>query len=514
MERQYSPDGFERLKQDVKGVCSQYRLLLEQMGRLDFGQYEEFDKGDLLAKFTADFRAAGTRMQNFSTHLAKVGRDIEEEYAKGQSGIRQVEDVGSWTSAFGPSLPAAVVATYSGYACWQFANTGFSFSENFNDLGQFLNSDLYKAKNLLQTGYSMITNLPLWAGAVTGNMDGITGEWLEASMIGVLDGLAGGGGFTGFADWADDESGVKSLDGWLKTFADLAKKAALAGKSREEFLADAKLKELLKSVRGMDEETLGRYLDLFLDDEAWEGISKEISRLERIAEGGEAVGNFVDDLEWLDLAISGLSHALKDHTMQLQYLNSMELALKENGLVHGPVLETIEELKIQYASSSYNAGKALWNKAKAEVAKDTGKAVFGAIPGIREAHAVLSTGSGTIKLIAAKDIAADKMLMGLRQYDEALTRSYEGYIQKMKDNQATARDMEQADQLFDLLVATRKKEYECMIEIAGKGPAQAVYRSQLNKLNEAAREAKEASALANLDRFSDLMHATPDIDHQ
>lgn len=478
----FSEEGFDRLISDTDRIINQFSDLHHRMDGLDlFTRYGKYDREGLLEQFYRDYVRQELHAQNFRRLLQNAKRNILETIASGLAVIQQTEDVHFEASAFGPAVTAAVVATYTGYKVYQFGlNSGFSFTGSFNDMTTFLNSDFYKSKNLLQTGYSMMTNWALWGGK---GAQGVTREWLESALSGVLDSMpnVAPSGFEGIADWAKDVTGIQNLDSWIKSLTSLAKKFAAAGYGRDEFFASEEVKVLMESVQKMDQDTLKHYMESFIDEETWQRAIGVLAR----GEAAEAAGRLkkdLDTLEWLDLAFSGLNHALTDHTVQLQYLDSMEMALTENGFTHGEVVRAMDELRHQYRSSLYNAAKGTWKKAKEEAIKGGGNIVAGLAPNIKAANAILTAGSKTIGLLAAKDIAADKTLMGLRQYDEVLSRSLDGYVQKMKDNLATETDMRNAERCYELWIGTKKKEYECMIQIVGKGPAIGVYRTQYNKL--------------------------------
>lgn len=505
--RLFSEEGFDRLINDMNRIVRQFSDYHQQMEGWNLSPYEKYDREGLFSRFCSDCDRQSSRAQELWRELQNIKQSIMESIERGTLEVEQVEDIHFETSAFGPSVAAAVVATYTGYKAYQFGlNTDLSFTGSFNDWKTFVNSDFYKLKNTVETGYSMITNWSLWGKTITGDLDDVTDEWLEGALAGVLDSMpnVAPDGFEGIADWAKDVTGVKNLDSWIKSMASLAKKFAAAGYSRDEFFASEEVKVLMESVKKMDKDDLRHYMESFIDEETWQKAVGVLAKGEA-AEFAERLGEDLDTLEWLDLAFSGLNHALTDHTVQMQYLDSMEAALTESGFTHGAVVRAIDELRHQYSSSLYNAAKKTWKKAKEEAVKETGKAIAGAIPGIKEANAILSTGSKTISLLAAKDIAADKALMGLRQYDEVLSRSLDGYVQKMKDNMATETDMMNAERCYELWVGTKKKEYECMIEMVGKGPARGVYQTQYNKLLEMEKEIAEMAEAKLQMSADDLM---------
>lgn len=510
----FSEEGFDRLIGDTDRIINQLSDLHHRLDGLDlFTRYGKYDREGLLEQFYRDYVRQELHAQNFRQRLQNAKRNILETIASGLAEIQRTGDVHFEASAFGPAVTAAVVATYTGYKVYQFGlNSGFSFTGSFNDMATFLNSDFYKSKNLLQTGYSMMTNWSLWGKKGT---QGITREWLESALSGVLDSMpnVAPGGFQGIADWAKDVTGIQNLDSWIKSLTSLARKFAAAGYSRDEFFASEEVKALMESVQKMDQDTLRHYMESFIDEETWQRAIGILAKGEA-AEAVERLGKDLDTLEWLDLACSGLNHALTDHTVQLQYLDSMEMALTENGFTHGEVVRAVDELRHQYRSSLYNAAEETWKKAREEAVKWAGNKVAGLVPDIKAANVILTAGSKTIGLLAAKDIAADKALMGLRQYDEVLSRSLEGYVQKMRDNLATETDMRNAERCYELWIGTRKKEYECMIQMVGKGPASGVYRTQYNKLLELEEQIADQAqgklsldAIAALEEISDSYHA-------
>lgn len=475
----YSEDGFQRMLGDMNGILDQFSDLKAQYNALDLGLYTKYDDGGLLQILADHITTQGNDLFTLIRNLELYEKRIQEEIRRGVWDIESVEDVHCSISAFGlaSAATAAVIATYASHESYQcLVNSGLSFSKDFNDLQTFINSDFYKWKSAATTGSSMITDWSMWGKVISGQTDELTDGWLEASLTGVLNGMseAAPDKLTTITDWAKDATGVQNLDDWLKGIASLAKKYAAAGKNQEEFLNSKELKEALDQVTGMEKEDVKGFLKCYFDEDTW--------------------GRALNQIEWIDVIISGASHALTDHTAQLQYLATMKKALVENGNIYGSAYRCVEELQRQYRSSAYNAVKTVWNKAKGEIIKGSAGEAMDLIPGLNTAKKILSTGSTVVKLTNAKSISADKQLMGLRQYDEVLTRAFEGYAQKMKDGMATQADLQDADRLYRLLLGTKKKEYESMLDMIGpKGMAYGIYNDKYNKLLEMERTVSDAT---------------------
>lgn len=517
---QYSPEGFDRMINDIKGIMTQISAARDRFHGLDLDRYVQYDEGNKLNELEQALYDHSCRLLTLQRNAEHRKASLDRRIAEGTADFEVMEDLHYDVSAFGPAVTAAVVAAYPTYQCYQFLlNSELSFSKNFNDIGVFMNSDFYKAKSLLQTGYSMMTDWRLWGKTITGDLDDITGEWLEASLKGVLNSMpdAAAAGFTGVVSWtkAATDGTVLGIDSWVKEVASLAKKYAEAGKSREEFLACDELGYLKSMVAGMDDKTLEQFLDGFLDKEAWEACID-------LADTADKAAKLAERVKWIDLACESMSHAITDHSAQLQYLAAMKKALEEDGNIYGPAYQCIEKVERDYRNSAVHAINSAWGPIRDDLvsslkkdlisaAKESGGKIGGQLI---QADKVLSTGSTVVKLMAGKDIEADKALMGLRQYDEVLTRAFEGYAEKMRDGMASESDMQDAERLYQLLLGTKKKEYESMIQmLGGTGAAVGIYQSKYDQLLELeqqiAEQAKNGLPLISgedLDRFSSSYH--------
>ena len=124
--------------------------------------------------------------------------------------------------------------------------------------------------------------------------------------------------------------------------------------------------------------------------------------------------------------------------------------------------------------------------------KQAVKGVTYFIPALKPANLILSAVSKGTGLVFAENISADKALMGLQQYDGVLTRTYEKYTQMMEKGVASPEDVKEADRLYALLTATKKKEYECMMQLSKTGSAE--YNTYKAKYEELCEMMKDLSA--------------------
>ena len=87
------------------------------------------------------------------------------------------------------------------------------------------------------------------------------------------------------------------------------------------------------------------------------------------------------------------------------------------------------------------------------------------IPGLKDVTFVADLYSAAAKVAWGEETGAMNTLMGLYQYDEALTRTFENYTSLMEQGVATAEDVKRANDLYDILVITKKQEYENILKI-------------------------------------------------
>ena len=105
------------------------------------------------------------------------------------------------------------------------------------------------------------------------------------------------------------------------------------------------------------------------------------------------------------------------------------------------------------------------SEVKKGVTKTTLSGLSKLVPAVKGVDFGLRVISEGANVLFGDEAKAYEGLGGLMQYDRVLTVSYENYVRMMEDGVATAADMEQADRVFELLRATKAKEYEHMMSL-------------------------------------------------
>jgi len=172
----------------------------------------------------------------------------------------------------------------------------------------------------------------------------------------------------------------------------------------------------------------------------------------------------MDVQEYLEFGTKMIFHMISNHSLQVGYLESFRESLEVSGFTNGVVIEKIEELERLYSDNmEYFTAKLcdnMYDWSFGEAMK-----LVTEIPGLKEVSVGMDLISGAAKIAWGKETGAMNTLMGLYQYDEVLTRTFENYTALMEQGIATAEDVERANDLYDILLITKKQEYENILKI-------------------------------------------------
>jgi len=406
--------------------------------------------------------------------LVRTLKEVRADYLHTlEQGKQTIQSVTMNDHAYGwidmGAAGGAAATAYAGSAAWYFVSSGQSFSESFNDMDAFTRSAAYKdAMNKAglskwsDTGLLIDTYAP-WIGLNAA--DDYTDGLLESAMAGILDGLPDREMVTtpGTLEQLGEAMGVENIDDWIGELKTLMTAYGTASKPWQDFLRSEEYKQLMKQVKEEDvRRVFGKTIEELLNNTPEGSFEAYVA--------SDALGKFTDVVDRLDLVIDiGLRFA-NDYSAQIGYLDAMEEGLIQAGFAHGPVLELIDKMQRTYESEfEYGIEKScdyLWNEAKGGLISEAIKGADKYLPGLKQADFGLKLISGGAKIAWGDEISAYEGLAGLRQYDRCLTVAFENYAQMMKDGVATPEDVEQADKLFELLRATRIKEYDHMIALS------------------------------------------------
>lgn len=489
---EFDPALYEKLKTAMTEMSSLYAALYRRLNQGDdIKGYLKYDRSGLLAESLNSVEIQKKRFEELREAVRSFGVQKEESLYAGQQDMDNAPDVNYPCPRF-EDIDVDITDLYTGHVSYSFLNSGKSFSKDYSDMNAFLKRSGYQGKNWLQTGTSELTNWELYYNTITvlghhlpfSTPDAYTDKLLMNSLASVLATLpdAGQDGFTGIADWAEDVTGVKKIDGWIKQVRSWAERALKKGLSYDEFMSSSEMLDFLDQLDGIDPDFLRGMIVSIFDKEKWEAASQAVKQ----------VGDVMGAIDILDVGFDILNHSLTDYSVQVSYLDSMKDALLNYGYSHGRVIQCIDTLKKQYEDELLYTLTKVGEKLKGEGIKQAVKGVTYFIPALKPANLILSAVSKGTGLVFAENISADKALMGLQQYDGVLTRTYEKYTQMMEKGVASPEDVKEADRLYALLTATKKKEYECMMQLSKTGSAE--YNTYKAKYEELCEMMKDLSA--------------------
>lgn len=440
----------------------------------------KYDRNGKLADFISGVKNLEGRVKALAEGLDDYEALVEEYLASGQIMMSGLDGVSYQMPLFSNIVIAPFSDSYPKYSSYQFMRSGKTFSDDYNDLYSFINTDVYQKHHMWETNLSMMADwdkLLIGIGCTvlndTSGFDYYTDELLKTAMTALLDGLPNADSVVGGAK-INNILGIKNSDKWLKEFFTLFKTFGTSkeGATIKEFLKTDEYKEWL-SEAGEN----GEFVDEIIKE-----FAKEMDAKGLVQTVGKVGGDVLDALEWADVLYNIIGHSLADYSVQIGYLDTLKNSLLESGFAYGPVQKLIDELRVEYDDSVTYAIRSIVKKGVEDMEKGVIGSVVGQIPVLREANKMLKIGTTTVKAIYADTLSADKTLMGLQQFDLSLTRSYEHHLQMVKDGVANESDMEELDRLFQLIVTTKKKEYECMMTLSKGSNLYSEYETKLKEL--------------------------------
>lgn len=460
--RQYlDPDGYARAQKEVANAVEAYRKVYTAMRQSDVCNFErEADSIGCIEAFRQRVTANLKRLQQLETEMKRYLQEYmaAQEKASGELGKEYMSQHVYGT--FG-TLAVGAAVSYERYKTYQFANGGYSFSGRYNDLSSFMQTDVYKDA-VSKAGWSEVSNYGLMLDSVapwlgTGKTDEYVTDLMENALNSILMGIPEikpDSSFKGTFKEFGQITGIENVDKWIKQIKSLLEKYASAKVPWEVASAEPQFKELMDAWMDSDEK------------DAYLSMLKQVYVIQLTC---KKVGAVMDSIEALDVAVDTLTHCFNSYAGQAAYLDSMEEALLNAGFASGPLHEKIDEMRELYLDDfKYGMSKFGDYVQKAVEGKITSSAIKAAsklVPPLKGVDFGLKTISSGAGLLWSDEIGAYKDLAGLMQYDSVLTKSYENYVQMMNDGIATADDMAQADRLFNILSATKAKEYEAMMTL-------------------------------------------------
>ena len=369
---------------------------------------------------------------------------------------------------------------------YSFAQSGKSFSVDYNDLGAFIWTSNYGKTARIKWGDTQLSNKENYLEWITNGLGIGDGNYelmenaLTSSLESMLKQLPGYEGVDvdyETLDWGaiGDEIGVPGLGNAMKLFLKIMKTvsdAELKGTpiSQEVFEWIEELKKVADQLQYDCYETpwVAKMVDFLV-----EGVEKTCNMANAVGEhGAEFAGGLaaagktaMSGVEFMEFASKMVYHMCSNHTVQVEYLESFRESLEVSGFTSGVVIEKIEELEHLYSDKMAYFLDEVKEKLYDEGFGKATDFVVKTIPGLKDVTFAMDMYSAVAKVAWGEETGAMNTLMGLYQYDEVLTRTFENYTSLMEQGVATAKDVARANDLYDILLITKKQEYENILKI-------------------------------------------------
>lgn len=473
MKQFLDSDGYQRIQKELQKAEDSFGKAFSEFSQQSVRNLEaKLDPGGQLddcrrslASYLSKLRLL---MQRMETYLSDY-QTLQEE---GRNSLTQ-EQLSSYGSGKFWTMPDTSAAlSLMGYQTYRFRyQVGKSFSADYNDLYNFQNSKVFQDA-AFKAGFGELTNYGLWLGA-----DDYTDELIQGALASMLQGIPDARVDDRFDDGVFKTLGerlsIENMDQWVSELKLLLNKYAGGMRPLEELLQDPVYQELLDSMTGEEAEMFTTIVGKVFD--SFQTASNAVGAVSDIA------GN-------LDDAMELVAFAMNDYTQQISYLDSMENALLEAGFASGPVIEQIADMKEKY-SKEFSLGLDEVKDFFIDEAKDRLKdELKDAFPLLKNVDFGLKVAETAAKIAFSDEYEGYQKLAGYAQFDYALTRSYENYVELMEYGVATEEDLQEADRVFTMLRSLKMQEYDQMRTLCkGKDPElYALYDQKYRELEELA----------------------------
>lgn len=421
-------------------------------GNID--QYlQKYDKDGSYLRALEHLKQLKGRITTLDEQMEKTLKLWEEAAKRTDSKVANIRDLRTiyGVTGFGAAWASGAERNYTTSRAWQNAyNSEHPFPDSYNEWSVWENSPEFK-NAMKYKEVSEIANADLWYQWASGDCTPYVELLLEESMLGMMKTLPGYEGMdasTPSLNWdaLGEQLGIPNIGNKIA----LLNKIIGKGNVNNEYL-DAWLKMMKKDLKEYPEAF--KFLEQYARgaDAVCEGISKGLGAVKTMQ-------------EYTNLVTEMVFHMLSNHEMQIRYLDTLQDAMIQQGFSHGLVAKKIEDLKLWYEDEEAYA----WNEAcKFVNGKIAGKSaeMWDFIPGLKGARKVTGWVSSTAKAIDGNAIGAANKLMGYKQFDGVLTKTYEKYLVLMQEGIASSEDVAKADQIFELLRATKIAEYKAMMSL-------------------------------------------------
>lgn len=372
---------------------------------------------------------------------------------------------------------AATAAVYAGSSAYQFHQAGFSFSNDFNDAEIYMSEDYFQHFEVLEAAslvgsWDTLTLDLLFSG--NGPTD-YSQELMENALLSSLAAVPvyGQQEDMDISSFLADTLGIPDLESELSDILSWFNKKVENGE------VDGLVNQLCEKLEKMLREKGCK------NPVAMEMIESLSSKAFLLEFFGKFASWGLDITKGAEFLVNTWAHLTANHIQQLSYLESIENALATCGYQGGSLLDTIDQLKENFESAESYVWDMCFDKIEETVEQYGASVVDGAFddmimgvckkvcPSLAQfvpadfsplagANVFLDGVSGAVDFVAGDLVNAVETLRGIQMYTTPLISSYESYMRMMDAGIATAEDVAQAENLFELIRASKMKEYECI----------------------------------------------------
>ena len=458
---QWSRSEYEHQIYLVRSAAQKYADWIQTgLGNVNVNKLEAWADGKFtnlkLSSAIKMYKDETVRLQNLHKALKQYLVDYEDMIKRAENKMDSVESVTSSYSGFGnifAGISAASGVAMAGSAAYQFAQSGKTFSGDFDDMTAFMNSDVYKLANTW-LGVSKINDFQLYAqtifSEVTGADNRYVVELVRSGLKSMVESIPGSEpvGIDN-VDWyaIGKKLGIEDLEQYMEPISKLLEQMSDGVFSNETASELSKYISLLKDV-------------LFKSEKA-----------KALADLCEDLGKYLTKMKYAGTAVDVVSNLLANYfntyADQISYLDTMKESMIAAGYwSESPVIQQIDILNEMYNDTIKKSIYELSLNLGDEVDGILKEGVTKGIPVLGNVDKFFSIVSKTSAIYGTDRVKAASSLMGCVQFDNVLTQTYEHYSALVESGVATEAEIEQADKLFDMMCALKKKEYESMKTIA------------------------------------------------
>lgn len=444
----------EDYKWQMEAVGTLYEACRQRSIRMQNALYADFTAGDrnydptgAIESAVGQFAAATARLNN----LLESMKTYEQEYTgmveQGQNTMENVAVNNTVYGTFGALVAGgtALAGVYAGSFAYQMYNTelfdsGQNYYDHFNDIQSFITSEVF-SKAMDRAGLSEISNYGLYANFLMGNKEKYGEELLKTALASMLDDMPDAVNIRlDNIDWdgLGELFGVENLGELCAPLDAVLREFRKGGK-----LSDEQVKRLEAVIKNIQDQ-----------GGLPPGMLGILDKLLPILEKGEIVlGPGVD-------LFNLFASFFNTYTVQLSYLDTIENTLTTAGTYYGtPISDVLDDMRQQYTDKVFGAMDEVLDLA----GWAAGDILTYSVPLLKNIDFGLKAISISNELLYGVDrAAAVRDMMGIMQYSQSLSRSCQYYAKMMAQGIATADDVSEANRLFEMLHATKIREYEAI----------------------------------------------------